>query len=90
MGGAMRRQRNKCKSVNKKDSQRITSTVLLSSGVIAALIAGVFSILVSHETNVRLQAIETQKYEYELQMARYEKLQEFLIFFRNFKCMTIS
>lgn len=76
---------NRCKSAKKKDSPKITSTILLSSGVIAALITGGFSLQVSRETNVRLQSIETQKYEYELQTMRYEKLQEFLIFFSEFQ-----
>lgn len=82
---AMSSKGNRCKSAKKKDSPKITSTILLSSGVIAALITGGFSLQVSRETNVRLQSIETQKYEYELQTMRYEKLQEFLIFFSEFQ-----
>lgn len=82
---AMSSKGNRCKSAKKKDSPKITSTILLSSGVIAALITGGFSLQVSRETNVRLRSIETQKYEYELQTMRYEKLQEFLIFFSEFQ-----
>lgn len=81
---------NKIKSQKQSNKQngkkiRIDSKILLSSGVVAALIAGVFSLLVSLNTNAKLGKIEQQKYEYELHAIRYEKLREFLSFFSEFQ-----
>ena len=59
--------------------------ILLSSAVIAAMISGLFSLLVVKYTNERLLLIEEQKFAYEVQYSRYEKLQEYMSFFANFQ-----
>lgn len=58
---------------------------LLTSGVIAAFVTGAFSLKVSYDTSEQLKDIEAQKYQYNLQEVRYEKLQEELMYFSGFK-----
>ena len=58
---------------------------LLTSCVVAALITGIISLIVSFNNNARLKEIETQKHQYDLQMIKYEKLQEALLFFTNYQ-----
>ena len=58
---------------------------IMTPAVVAALISGGISIIVSFDTNQKLEEIEEQKYTYDLQEQRYEKLQEFLNFFSEFK-----
>lgn len=58
---------------------------IMTPAVVAALITGVISIIVSFGTNQKLEEIEEQKYTYDLQERRYGKLQEFLNFFSGFK-----
>ncbi|RKI37026.1 hypothetical protein D7V86_23945 [bacterium D16-51] len=68
-----------------KDDKLKKYKILFTSGVIAAIITGVFSLVVSIETNNKLEKIETQKYQYGLYEIRYEKLQEYLEFFSKFE-----
>ena len=58
---------------------------IMTPAVVAALISGGISIIVSFDTNQKLEEIEEQNYTYDLQEQRYEKLQEFLNFFSEFK-----
>jgi len=68
-----------------KKENRDLYQILLTSGVIAGFITGIFSLIISLNTNQRLQDIEMQKHEYNLHVVRFEKLQESLEFFSKFK-----
>lgn len=78
----MRKQKKKREE---KEEKKNLYLVLLTSGVIAALITGLFSLFVSYNTNEKLKDIETQKHHYDLQEVRYGKLQEALEYFSKFK-----
>ena len=73
--------------MNKKEKSHKESilSILLTSAVFAALVTGIFSLIVSYDTNERLKYIETQKHHYDLQETRYEKLQDALEYFSIFK-----
>lgn len=74
----------KNKSKSQKPKAINTISFFLTSAVVAALVTGIFSLIISINTNKRLSEIETQKFEYELHQIRYDKLQEFLVFFSEF------
>lgn len=59
--------------------------IILTSGVIASLIAGISSVIVSIETNRKLEDLEEQKYTYDLHEKRYEELKSFLEYFSGFQ-----
>ena len=69
--------------MSKKRKRKIRQ-LLLTSVVIAAFTTGFFSLIVSYNTNEKLESIERQKYEYKLEEIRYEKMCELLDFFTNF------
>ncbi len=77
-------QQNQKKQEEQQSPQK-SYTVVLTSCVIAAIISGAFSVFTAWNTNEKLKDIEIQKHQYELQEARYEKLQEALEFFVNFE-----
>lgn len=82
MGG---RKGEMCHEEKNKNKDKRNLSVFLTSGVIVAFVTGVFSLKVSYDTNEQLKDIETQKYQYNLQEVRYEKLQEELKYFSVFK-----
>ena len=71
--------------MKKQHKDRHLRESVLASGVIAAFLAGIFSIIVSCNNNIKLNQIENQKYQYDLHMERYEKLQESLEYFSAFQ-----
>ncbi len=62
-----------------------TKKIILSSAVIATIISSLFSCVLDYNNNKMLKDLENQKYQYDLQLERYEKLQEFLEYFASFK-----
>lgn len=87
--GKQRKQQSQ-QNRNKQDEQqnqneKNLSSVALTSCVIAAIISSVFSAFTAWNTNEKLKDIEVQKHKYELQEARYEKLQESLEYFSGFE-----
>lgn len=71
-------------NMNTKEKGKIYQ-FLVTSGVIGAFITGVFSLMVSWNTNEKLKDIESQKYQYSLHEIRYEKLYEYLEYFSSFR-----
>lgn len=59
--------------------------LFLTSGVCAAIIAGVFSMVTVRSTNKITKEIEMMKYEYSLHQETYEELREALNYFARFK-----
>lgn len=83
----MRKQKNQQEQKKQKEQQNHKNpySVALTSCVIAAMISSAFSAFTAWNTNEKLKDIEIQKHQYELQEARYEKLQEALDFFASFE-----
>lgn len=74
------------KRVAKDKDENISITkLLLTSGVYAAIIAGVFSLVTACSTNKITKEIEVMKYEYSLHQETYEELREALNYFARFK-----
>lgn len=68
-----------------KDENINIGMLFLTSGVCAAIIAGVFSMVTVWSSNKLTKEIEVQKYEYTLHEKRYEQLHEALEYFAGFK-----
>lgn len=68
-----------------KDENISIAKLLLTSGVCAAIIAGIFSLVTVWSSNKLTKEIEVQKYEYILHEKRYEQLHDALEYFAGFK-----
>lgn len=60
-------------------------SILFTSAVVAAIISGIFSLIVANNTNKRLSLIEQQKFDYEILYGRFAKLQEYMDYFAGFQ-----